>query len=215
MGFDPISIGLTLVGSLLSSKSNKDASNANAAAQYQATLAQAQNLQQQAELAHESAIQVGGEAEAAQFNANVDNQNENLAEQNATEAERQQREQNYMNLSSIQANVGASGIGMTGSARAVLESSAAHGELDALTVRHNGLVQAMGFQNDTSLEQIKSATAQKSVAAINSRADLLSQQSTQLGATAGPLASSIQARGTGAAVASLVTGGADILRRMG
>lgn len=90
-------------------------------------------------------------AAAANYNANLADQNARIALQTSAEATRQQRVRNYKALGAIRANVSASGVTLDGSPLDVLEESARTAEMDALTTQYQGQLQAWGYQNSADL----------------------------------------------------------------
>jgi len=99
------------------------------------------------------------QASAANYNAAVASQNAQLATQSAAENERRQRVINSKNLGQLRANVGANGITLEGSAADVIEESATAAELEALQIRHEGALQAVGYSNTAKLDRMQAKNA--------------------------------------------------------
>lgn len=91
--------------------------------------------------------------QAAGMNAAVMEENANIAEANTKEQESRYRRQVRRQMGSMRANVGGSGIQMTGSALDVLADSAAEAELDALTIRHEGKLEARSLRQNAKIER--------------------------------------------------------------
>jgi hypothetical protein len=98
---------------------------------------------------------------AANYNAQVAENNAAAARAQAAENARRQRVMNKKALGSIRAGYGASGVTLEGSPLDVLEESAMNAELDALSIEHAGLVRALGFQNDAALERFGGRNASR------------------------------------------------------
>lgn len=108
------------------------------------------------------AISQGNSAQAAaNYNANVQQQQATAAVAQAAEDERRLRVQTKKQIGGIRANIGASGITTEGSALDVLESSASNGELDALTVRHQGQMKAWGLQSSANMSLLEGQNAKR------------------------------------------------------
>lgn len=100
------------------------------------------------------AIQQGQAAKAAaNYNAQVADNNAAMARAQAAENARRQRIMGAKALGSIRAGYGASGVTLEGSPLDVLEESAMNAELDALSIEHAGLVKSLGFQNEAALDR--------------------------------------------------------------
>lgn len=97
---------------------------------------------------------------ASDFNAYVNNQNADLAIQQAAEEERKQRVYSSQVIGQSRANYGAAGVSSaSGSALDVLQSSAANAELDALKIRNAGQIKAWGYKQGARLDAMKSSAA--------------------------------------------------------
>jgi len=100
------------------------------------------------------AMQVYSQSQAADYNPQVDRNNQIIAQQNAgialqqgQQAEENQRLKTGQMIGGIEAQEAASGVNPnTGSALDVRSSAAETGELDALTIRYNAQMQARDFQ---------------------------------------------------------------------
>lgn len=112
------------------------------------------------------------QAQAYKYNAKVSDINADMATQTAAENERRQRILNAKKLGDIRAGYGASGLTIDGSPQDVLEESAAAAELDALTIRHGGLVEATGYRNDARLARSQ-ASSTMTKGYISAATDLL------------------------------------------
>lgn len=106
-----------------------------------------------------SLAQASAASAAAQYNAQIAANNATYARQKAAEDERRARVQGRKVLGGVRAGYGASGITVEASPQDVLEEGAAAAELDALTIRHAGEVQAVAFENESNLERFRAKTA--------------------------------------------------------
>jgi hypothetical protein len=88
---------------------------------------------------------------AAKFNASIANRNAQLATLNAQEQERRQRRLGRKRLGALRANIGASGVALTGTPLDLLADSAAQEELDALTIRHQGKLKSTSLNLQSGL----------------------------------------------------------------
>ena len=91
------------------------------------------------------------ETAAASRNAAISARNATISRQQGEAAATQQERINYLRLSQINANVGASGITQGGSAMDILESSTAQAALDVQNIRYNASLKAMGFDENAEL----------------------------------------------------------------
>tara|TARA_R110000824_G_scaffold3241_2_gene15390 strand:+ start:10713 stop:11192 length:480 start_codon:yes stop_codon:yes gene_type:complete len=99
-------------------------------------------------------MQQGNSANAAaQYNAQVANNNAIAARQAAGEDERRMRRLTKQRMGSLRAG---------GASLDLLEDSAMQEELEALSIRHGGEIQAMGFENTANLERAKGKAAKTS-----------------------------------------------------
>jgi len=102
------------------------------------------------------AYQQGVAARAAgEYNAKVAEQNAQIARETAAEEERRKRIETRRQLGQMRSARGASGIQLDGSALDVLQDSAATAELDALTIRHQGEVQAFGYESQARMARME------------------------------------------------------------
>ena len=79
-------------------------------------------------------------------------------QQAAADAERKRRD-NVRKLGVIRANYAASGVTVEGSPLDILESSAAEGEMDALTIQQRGEVAAQGYEETAELDRFRGEAA--------------------------------------------------------
>lgn len=105
--------------------------------------------------------QASAESNAAKFNAQVAENNARIARQNAVENAARQRRENQRRLGAIRAGFGASGISLEGTPLDVLEDSAAEAELDALTIEHQGALEAAGFSSSAALSRTRARSAKQ------------------------------------------------------
>jgi cytochrome c biogenesis factor len=91
-------------------------------------------------------------AQAAQYNATVDQQNANNAMAVANANEESQRRKNAYMLGNTRAGLIQSGIGTDGSSSDVLQQSAQNAELDALNIRYEGILKGRAYSNQENLD---------------------------------------------------------------
>jgi hypothetical protein len=101
------------------------------------------------------AISQGNAAsDAANHNAQMNQQNAQIATQQGEAQALQQRRINELRMGTIRAGYGASGvIGGEGSPLDVLSSSAEQAELDVQNIKYNAGLKAMGYGNSAALDQ--------------------------------------------------------------
>ena len=127
-----------------------------------------------------------GQAQASAYEANA------TAAEQAARAQREKasheaglvREQGQSVLSTQRARYGASGVAMTGSALDVALSTARKNELDALTVKYNGEVNARMNENQASVYRSQADSA-KTAGTIGAFTTLLTGGAQIAGASAG------------------------------
>lgn len=106
------------------------------------------------------AINEGKSAEmAGEYNAQVAEQNARYSMDQARENERRQRIDSKKFLGDIRASYGASGITADASALDILQESAGNAELDALTIRHEGQMKAVGYRNEAMYNRVAGKNA--------------------------------------------------------
>ncbi len=104
--------------------------------------------------------QAHAQADAANYNAYVNEENAKQALQASAEQERMQRSTAEETIGKIEANYGASGVkGNTGSAMDVLQESARNAEMDALNIRHAGAMKAWAYHSGAALDVAQAANA--------------------------------------------------------
>lgn len=108
------------------------------------------------------AIRQGQAAKAAaDFNAKVQEQNAQIARQEAQDALANQRREDYMRLGAIRAAQGHSGgSGSEGSVLDILGDAAAQGELERQRIVYEGELKARGYQNTATLDRYSGANAE-------------------------------------------------------
>lgn len=98
---------------------------------------------------------------AARFNEQVNLQNAAIARNNAAENANRSRLETRRRLGAIRAAAGANNVGLEGSPLDILEDQAATGELDALTIQHEGEIEARGFDNSATLNRSRAKNARR------------------------------------------------------
>lgn len=110
---------------------------------------------------------------ASNYNATIAEQNATLAKQNAKIQEEEARLEARRNLGTAMARAAAGGGSIEGSVVDSLASQAMFDELNALTVRHRGELEALGFTNTAKLDRANAKNA-KTQGKINMASALLS-----------------------------------------
>lgn len=110
---------------------------------------------------------------ASGYNATIAEQNATLAKQNAKIQEEEARLEARRNLGTAMARAAAGGGSIEGSVVDALASQAMYDELNALTVRHRGELEALGFTNTAKLDRANAKNA-KTQGKINMASALLS-----------------------------------------
>lgn len=93
------------------------------------------------------------QANAEEFNAQVDANRAKTANEQAGAAEEAKRRENRRLAGAQRAAVAESGIGFDGTSAGVLEQSAVAAEIDALNIRYKGTLESQGFLSDSRLAQ--------------------------------------------------------------
>lgn len=110
-----------------------------------------------------SSISQGQAAKASgNYNAALYERNAQIAEQNARVQEDRQRRLATQRMGANRAAIGASGVSLEGSPLDILEANAAQEELDALTIRWNGLNEASGMRASGALQRAQGSNAARS-----------------------------------------------------
>lgn len=123
----------------------------------------------------------------AEYNEAIAKQDAQQAASSAVEEERRFRIQNQKELGYQVAQTGASGVEYSSSsALEVIQQNAADMELDALTLRHQGMLAAAGFGRTARLERARATTAQsKAWLDTSNKAIERGQQAATMGAGGG------------------------------
>ncbi len=109
---------------------------------------------------------------AADYNANINDQNAGISNaRTATDVAAMRRDQ-MRNLGAIRASAGASGVRMEGSPLDVFDNSVVESELDILNRRYSGELESMGFRQSAELERTSGRTA-RNTARFSAAATLL------------------------------------------
>ena len=180
-------IGATVLGGVMKSKAQSDAGAfqqqqynykaMGAESQADATQAQgeaaAQQTQYQANLVRESMNPAIATAQAATYNAAVARQQAQLTLEVGAEKERRYRRDAEGTIAEGRAAASASGIELSGSILDVLASNAANAELNALTIRHESVIQSQAYLNTATLEEFEAAQATATAKNIGARADYI------------------------------------------
>ena len=91
---------------------------------------------------------------AAEYNAQINQQNAVIAQQDAAARAGQQERENYLRLGAIRASQGKSGgVAGAGSVLDVLADTAAQGELEVQNILYQGDLRARGFENTATLDE--------------------------------------------------------------
>lgn len=107
-----------------------------------------------------SAIRQGQAAKAAaNFNAQISEQNAQISRQDAKDQEIQQQRETYLRLGRIRAAQGASGGEQAGSVLDVLGDVGAQSELERQHIIYQGELRARGYTNTANLDRFQGKTA--------------------------------------------------------
>lgn len=98
---------------------------------------------------------------AANYNAQLAQNNATYAGQQSAEEARRQRIMGAKAVGAARAGYGASGVSIEGSPLDVLEESARSAELDALSIEHGGQVRSIGFRNEATLDRFRGSAASR------------------------------------------------------
>lgn len=101
------------------------------------------------------------EAQAAEYNANIQRTQATQAILQSQEEERRIRQQGAKALGQSRANIAASGLTLDASALDVLAESSQNVELDALTARHSGKMKAWALQSGATLDTMRASSARE------------------------------------------------------
>ena len=97
--------------------------------------------------------------DAAQYNAAVANNNAIAARQQAEANAAAQQRKARLQIGSMRASYGASGVGLEGSPLDVIEQSAAMAELDRQNILYGGQLKSQGYQATAGLELMRGEAA--------------------------------------------------------
>lgn len=97
---------------------------------------------------------------AAEYNAAVANNNAIAARQQAAANAAAQQRKARLQIGSMRAGYGASGVGLEGSPLDVLEQSAAMAELDRQNILYGGTLRSQGYQATAGLELMRGDAAE-------------------------------------------------------
>lgn len=98
---------------------------------------------------------------AANYNAQLAERNAVIARQQAAANEDAQRRHANRVLGRMRSGYGASGVTSEGSPLDVLEDSVAEAELDALNIRYQGELGAMGYQSEAAMQRTAGKNAMR------------------------------------------------------
>lgn len=101
-----------------------------------------------------SIYQGNSDANIAQYNEQIADQNATLVTQQGQEEARRSLVNSRKFIGQEEAGYGASGVS-GGSAQWVMRASAAQGELNALTIQNNADVKAQAYRNEANLDQFR------------------------------------------------------------
>jgi hypothetical protein len=129
-----------------------------------------------------SAIQQGKAAKAAaQFNATVNDQNAQIAREQAVQETRQFDREQFMRIGALKAAQGKSGGKQAGSVLDILADTATQGEIQRQDIAYQGELRARGFQNTATLDRFEGKQAEKQ-GYLRAGSELLSSAGSAYGA---------------------------------
>lgn len=99
--------------------------------------------------------QANAAADASDYNAAVNERNAQIAKNKGVAEEAAKRRETRRVLGKSRAAIGASGLQAVGTPLAVLEETAAMGELDALTIRDNANKNQESYKMDANLDRMR------------------------------------------------------------
>lgn len=100
------------------------------------------------------------DANAANYNAGLNDLNAGIALQQGESDAVQAGRLNFMRLSAARAAYGASGVTSEGSPLDVLESVASQGELDVQNIRYKAKLKSLGYSTSAGLDRMRADTAE-------------------------------------------------------
>lgn len=109
-----------------------------------------------------SLMQASQQKKAADYNAQMAQQQSVAAQQQAAAQADTQRRRAQRQIGSMEASYAASGLSLEGSPLEVLEQSARDAELDRQNILYGGSLRSTGYQNTASLESAKGQNAMTS-----------------------------------------------------
>lgn len=112
------------------------------------------------------------QADAAEYQAAVDERNKRMIQQQTTVEMDDQRRENRRKLATIRAAYGSSGLALEGSPLDVLEDSAIEGELEVGRIQQQGQTKAMGYSESATLSRMR-ADAARTAGPINAVSSLI------------------------------------------
>lgn len=118
-----------------------------------------------------SSIPILGQASASEYNASIAQNNAQFTEAQFAEQERRYRLQASEEIAKTVTGYAASGIALSGSALNVISSNAANAELNALSIRNEGLVKAQAFKNASTLDLFQASQARSQAAHVQEQAN--------------------------------------------
>ena len=160
-----------------------------------------QQSQFQAQQIEESKQSVLAQAQANEYNEVLAKQQADLTLQQYTENERRLRVDQTERLSQLRLMVSASGVTSEGSYGDVLEEQASSNELDALTLRHEGLLKSEAFRQSAALRRFEANQARATAGNLQRRADFVRTANE-------PMAEAVETAGYTRAGATLLSGAA-------
>lgn len=137
---------------------------------------------------------------AAQLNAQTMEAEARIARQQGGAREEAQRRRAREVLGTMRASIGQAGIGFGGSAADIYDQSATNAELDALNIRYESDLQAMGIMNQAALTRYEGKQA-KRAAKISAFATILGGAA-NYGATRQPTSTGSVSMGGGSGISS-------------
>ena len=113
-----------------------------------------------------AAAQQESAANAANYNAQVNENNAQTALQSANANEEAQRRKSAQQLGQQRAGLAENGIGLdSGTATDLTEQSAMNAEMDALNIRYQGKTQAQAYKSGAALDRMQASQAMSNASA--------------------------------------------------
>lgn len=151
-----------------------------------------------------SSYSIMGQAEASDYNASIAQNNAQLTDEQYAEQERRYRQAASEEVAKTTVGFAGNGIALTGTALNVIANNAANAELNALTIRNEGMIKAAAYTNASTLDQFQASQAR-------TQAGFVAQQANYQESLAPLAGDSARLAGEAGAAGTLVTAASKLL----